>query len=246
MVLADYPTNPKYSIGKAKRKPLYEFTNTPGPIYSQDNTANLKYHSEQKWKIGDSKRPPLYTNERYDYYNYPYDETTELGAIKKKWKHIPGGAATLDPRIKYDFNEKVPGPGRYEPNYTTQLKREPAYHLGLKLNSGSSLSLSTGTGINVAPWTYNQDKVDKLSVHKSFPVYSFQKDKRKGLNEKIWTKNESYYLYSSIETQIMTHKPTMPIESIGNETREKRNKTGVFKFMMERVPQSVKIPMPKF
>ena len=60
MVLADYPTNPKYSIGKAKRKPLYEFTNTPGPIYSQDNTANLKYHSEQKWKIGDSKRPPLF------------------------------------------------------------------------------------------------------------------------------------------------------------------------------------------
>ena len=43
MVLADYPTNPKYSIGKAKRKPLYEFTNTPGPIYLQDNTANLKY-----------------------------------------------------------------------------------------------------------------------------------------------------------------------------------------------------------
>ena len=78
MVLADYPTNPKYSIGKAKRKPLYEFTNTPGPIYLQDNTANLKYHSEQKWKIGDSKRPPLYTNERYDYYNYPYDETTDL------------------------------------------------------------------------------------------------------------------------------------------------------------------------
>ena len=92
----------------------------------------------------------------------------------------------------------------------------------------------------------NQDKVDKLSVHKSFPVYSFQKDKRKGLNEKIWTKNESYYLYSSIGTQIMTHKPTMPIENIGKKTREKRNKTGVFKSMMERVPQSVKIPMPKF
>lgn len=175
MVLADYPTNPKYSIGKAKRKPLYEFTNTPGPIYSQDNTANLKYHSEQKWKIGDSKRPPLYTNERYDYYNYPYDETTDLGAIQKKWKHIPGGAATLDPRIKYDFNEKVPGPGRYEPNYTTQLKREPAYHLGLKLNSGSSLSLSTGTGINVAPWTLIKIRLISCQYIKVFLCIHFRR-----------------------------------------------------------------------
>lgn len=245
MILAEHKTNPKYSIGKAKRKPLYEFTSTPGPIYSQDNCEYLKYHSDPKWKIGDSKRPPLYSNERYDYYNYPYDKDTDLGAIPKKWKHIPGGAATLEPRIKYDFTEKVPGPGRYEPNYEAQKPRDPSYPLGLKLKS-ASLSLSTGTGINVAPWSYDQSKVGSMSTHKNYPVFSFQKDKRKGLNQKIWTKNESYYLYSSIGTQIMTHKPTMPIESIGKQTREERNKCGMFKSMMERVPQSVRISMPKF
>lgn len=205
----------------------------------------MKYGSPPKWKIGNAKRPPLSSCERFEYYNYPYDESTDLATIPKRWNHVKGGAAALDPRIKYDFTEKVPGPGRYEPNYSTQGKRQPCYFLGMKLKS-HSLSNSTGTGINVAPWTYNPDNVCALSQHREFPVYTFPKGHRKGLNEKVWTKNESYYLYSSIGNQIMTHKPTMPIESFTKASRDTQNKCGVFKSMMERQPTKISIPMPKF
>ena len=247
MILAEFPTNPKYSIGKSKRKPLHETTTTPGPNYSLENASDLKYSKPPKWKIGESLRPPLSSVERYEYYNFPYDESTDISKLPKKWDTVKGGAPTLDPRIRYDFTEKVPGPGRYEPQYgaLSKMRKSPSYVLGQRLKS-NALALQTGTGINVAPWTYSQDKVRKLSQHKEFPVYSFQKDERKGLNERVWTKNETYYVYSSIGQQIMTHKPTLPIRSFEKASREKENNRGVFKAMMERSPQKVAIAMPKF
>ncbi len=160
-----------------------------------------------------------------------------------------GGAPTLDPRIRYDFSEKVPGPGRYEPNYRSksQVMRAPTYVLGIKGNA-NSLDLKTGTGKNVAPWTYikNRDEVLSLSQHPRFAKYSFQKAERKGPEQKLWTKNESYYMYSSFGNQIMTQKNTEPIQSMTKSTRDGRLKCGVFKSMMERQPTSIRIPLPKF
>lgn len=247
MVLAEFPTNPRYSIGKARRKPLYLPNNNPGPQYSQDGYGDIKFSKPPQWKIGNALRPPLNTNERYDYFNYPYDESSDLGKLPKRWDTVIGGATTLDPRIKYDFTEKVPGPGRYEPRHEalSQSRKSPTYYLGQKLKA-SAIALETGTGVNVAPWTYNQDRVTSLSQHKAYPVYSFQKDKRKGLNERIWTKNETYYIYSSIGHQIMTQKPTMPIQSFEKASKEKLNNRGIFKTMMERAPQKISIAMPKF
>ena len=246
MVLAGIKTEPQYSIGKAQRSPIYEIIKTPGPIYSHENLSNLKFDKPPKWKIGDGKRSPLYSGEIYNYYKYKYDEASDLSKIPKKWEHVKGGAPTLDPRIRYDFTEKVPGPGRYEPDYRcrSQCSKSPSYILGLK-PSGCSLDMSTGTGINVAPWSYKQDNVTALSQHPKFAKYSFQKAERRGLEEKLWTKNESYFIYSSFGNQIMTKKPTEPIQSMTKSTRDGRIKCGVFKSMMERQPQSIRIPMPK-
>ena len=47
----------------------------------------------------------------------------------------------------------------------------------------------------------------------------------------------------TVRKQIMSN---LALAYFKKETREKRNKTGMFKSMMERVPQSVRIPMPKF
>ena len=82
----------------------------------------------------------------------------------------------MDPKNRYDFSEKTPGPGRYDPKYESQKPRMPCYFLGIKTSQNSPLDLKTGTGKNVAPWTYNQDKVSKLSGHRDFPVYSFQNE----------------------------------------------------------------------
>ena len=247
MVLAGVRTEPQYSMGKAERRPIYEIVKTPGPIYSQNNLANLKFAKPPQWKIGDAKRSPLYSGEIYNYFKYGYDEASDLSKIPKKWEHIKGGAPTLDPRIRYDFSEKVPGPGRYDPDFRSksQCMKAPTYVLGIRQN-GCSLDLATGTGKNVAPWTYKQDNVVSLSQHPKFAKYSFQKAERKGLEEKVWTKNESYFVYSAFGNQIMTKKPTEPIQSMTKSTRDGRLKCGVFKSMMERQPQSIRIPMPKF
>ena len=155
MVLGTLKTNPQYSIGKAQRSPIYEIIKTPGPIYKHENLSNLKYDKPPSWKIGDGQRSPLYSCEIYNYYKYPYDENSDISKIPKRWEHVKGGAATLDPRIRYDFSEKVPGPGRYDPDYRSksQILKAPSYVLGIK-GKATSMDLRTGTGKNVAPWSY--------------------------------------------------------------------------------------------
>ena len=37
--------------------------------------------------------------------------------MPKIWSKVKGGAMPLEARIKYDYRETVPGPGRYEPSY---------------------------------------------------------------------------------------------------------------------------------
>lgn len=247
MVLGNLITEPQYSMGKAQRPPIYEIIKTPGPIYSHDKISNLKFSKPPQWKIGTSNRSPLALNEIYNYYKYPYDENSDISTFPKKWESIKGGAPTLEPRIQYDFTEKVPGPGRYDPNYRSksQCRTAPSYFLGIK-PSGCSIDTPTGTGINVAPWSYKQEKFINLSKHPTFSKYSFQKTERKGLEEKVWTKNESYFVYSGFGNQIMTKKTTEPIQSMTRSTRDGRLKCGVFKTMMERQPTSIKIPLPKF
>ena len=247
MVLAPFKTEPQYSIGKAVRPPIYDIIKTPGPIYSHLKGSNIKFDKPPEWKIGTSTRSPLHQGEMFNYYKYPYDKNSDISLIPKKWENIKGGAPTLDPRIRYDFTEKVPGPGRYDPQYRSksQCRTAPSYVLGIK-PPGCSIDTPTGTGINVAPWSYKQDNVIALSQHPKFAKYSFQKAERKGLEDKVWTKNESYFVYSGFGNQIMTLKKTEPIQSMPKSTRNGRLKCGVFKSMMERRPQPIHIPLPKF
>ena len=247
MVLANLKTEPQYSIGKGARPTIYDIIKTPGPIYSHLKYSNIKYDKPPEWKIGTSKRSPLHSGEIYNYFKYPYDKSSDISLIPKLWENVKGGAPTLEPRIRYDFIEKVPGPGRYEPNYRSksQCKTAPSYVLGIK-GTANSLDLRTGTGKNVAPWSYDQSKVVSLSQHPRFAKYSFQKAERRGPEQKLWTKNESYFMYSSFGNQIMNTKITEPMQSMTKSTRDGRLKCGVFKSMMERQPTSIKIPLPKF
>ena len=247
MILGTLKTEPQYSMGKAKRPPIYDIIKTPGPIYSHLKGSNIKFDKPPEWKIGTGQRSPLLSSEIFNYYKYPYDKSSDISLIPKLWENVKGGAPTLEPRIRYDFTEKVPGPGRYDPKYRSksQCKTAPSFVLGIK-TGGCSIDTPTGTGINVAPWSYKQEKFVNLSQHPKFAKYSFQKAQRKGLEQKVWTKNESYFVYSSFGNQIMTRKPTEPIQSMTKSTRDGRLKCGVFKSMMERQPQAIKIPLPNF
>ena len=133
-----------------------------------------------------------------------------------------------------------------------------------------TLNLLTGTDNVVGPGKYDivysmndlegKDKKDikswvkKLrevkrnkctSIHQDVPIWSIGKDKRKGLFNKTWTKNETYEIYSCVGDQIRTHKRSEPKINIGKATRETEKVRGVFANTMSRIPTKVYIPLPK-
>lgn len=175
--------------------------NTPGPEYNMTDKFKFKkvknFFNKQSsdWKIGTSQREPLQKGERFDHYDRTYDENYDFGKIPKKWKSVRGGAISLEPRIKYDFREQVPGPGRYDPTVKYSKPKPPAYYLGERTNI-NTLDLITGTNEIVGPGSYNTDANKKTSKHVDVPNWTIGKEERKGMNLKTWTKNETYHLYS--------------------------------------------------
>lgn len=150
----------------------------------------------------------------------------------------------LEPKIKYDYREKSPGPGRYDP--TLNLTRPHAFNyvIGEQLDS-LTFKILSGTNEVVGPGKYNVEKSKLTSIHKDFPVWSLGKERRRGLFNRTWTKNETYEIYSSVADQIRTHKRSEPKINIGNSTREIEKIRGVFPSTMARTPSMVVIPLPK-
>ena len=209
-------------------------------------------------------------NEIYDYYNHFYTEKNDLSKLPKKWNKTKGGSISLEPRIKYDYREVVPGPGRYDPSYKYTKPHSYTYFMGEKFKT-LTLNLLTGTDSVVGPgkydvvysmndleiakdkdkkkiWnkTFNEVKRNKYtSIHQDPPIWSIGKNKRKGLFNKTWTKNETYEIYSSVGDQIRTHKRSEPKINIGKSTREMEKIRGVFASTMARIPTKVYIPLPK-
>ena len=212
------------------------------------------------------------TNEKYEYYKHPFSKEAEnLEKLPKKWNKVKGGAMPLEARIKYDYREAVPGPGRYDPSYKLTKPHSYKYFIGEKFKT-LTLNLLTGTDKVVGPGKYDivysmndlignskkdSNKIDwgkkfaevkrntYTSIHQDFPIWSFIKAKRKELYNKTWTKNETYEIYSSIGDQIRTHKRSEPKINIGKSTRETEKIRGVFANTMDRIPSKISIPLPK-
>ena len=191
--------------------------------------------------------------------------------MPKIWSKVKGGAMPLEARIKYDYRETVPGPGRYEPSYKLTKPKSYKYFIGEKFKT-LTLNLLTGTDKVVGPGKYdivysmndligNSKKDGKnvdwgkkfaevkrnkyTSIHQVPPVWSFIKAKRKELYNKTWTKNETYEIYSSVGDQIRTHKRSEPKINIGKATRDTEKIRGIFANTMDRIPSKVSIPLPK-
>lgn len=250
MILADEPSQPIYSLGKADRFAVTGDIvtvpkNTPGPTYDIPEVTNYKFETSHKWRIGNAKRPPLNNKEKFAYYNHVYKKEDDLGALPKKWNKVQGGAIGLEPRVKYDFRQKTPGPGRYDPSLRFTRPKTPQYFIGEKTQD-SSIKLMTGTNQNVGPGKYRVESAKYTSKHRKFPIYSIGNGKRKPLYGRPWTKNETYWIYSSMGNQVQSKKKTEEQVKIGKSTREREKLRGTFNSMMERRPMSVRIPMPKF
>ncbi len=248
LILSEEKNNPIWSLGKANRfcKAGVEFSIpfSPGPKYPPTREDNYKYRTSQQWRIGDSIRKPLHPGEKYSYYDYPYSKKDDISSFPKKWKKIRGGSMPLEPKIKYDFRERTPGPGRYNPSLNLVRPHAFNYVIGEQIDS-LTFKLLNGTGEVVGPGKYDVIKSKKTSIHRNFPKWSLGKAKRKDPFNKTWTKNETYEIYSSVADQIRTHKKSEPKINIGNSTREVEKIRGVFATTMARTPAKVTIPLPK-
>lgn len=246
LILATEKSKPIFSIGTAPRFNYQRGPKSPGPdTYSPSDVEKYKYKTTSKWKIGSSQRPPLSDKERFTYYNHRYSERDDLSKLPKKWNKLPGGSIDLEPRVKYDFSEKTPGPGRYEPSLKLARPKLPSYYIGERTKV-DPLLLKTGTNYNVGPGKYKIAPGEStLSNWHASPKYSVGKGKRRGLYNPKWTKNETYYNYHAFGDQVMSKKRTEAREKFGKSTRRIEQKRGVFRSMMERQPVRISIPMPK-
>jgi len=246
LILADEKNAPTFSFSGAERFQkvggLVSKT-TPGPVYTV--TDKYKFGVNPEWGFGTGQRPAIHTAEAYEYFNHAYDEKYDFGKVNKRWKKNVGGAMSLEPRIKYDFKEGAPGPGRYEPEVKGVKPKQPAYFFGEKTNL-NSLNLLVGTNEIVGPGAYKVEKAGFTSIHEVPPKYTMPKDKRKGLNNKVFTKNETYYLYSSCNNQLDSKKTSVPQVSFSKADRDKGKKVGMFPSTMSKMPTKVRIEHPKF
>ena len=103
-----------------------------------------------------------------------------------------------------------------------------------------------GTNEIVGPGAYKVEKAGFTSIHEFPPKYTIPKGVRQGLNNKVFTKNETYYLYSSCTDQIYSSKLSYPKLSFSKADRDKDRKTGMFPSQMSKMPTKVRIEHPKF
>lgn len=241
-----------YSFSKAERFAVTGDTitapkNTPGPQYVMPEVTKYKFDNSQKWRIGTAKRKPPNNNEKYAYFNHVYNEKEDLSKYPKKFNRTLGGAIGTAARIKYDFREKTPGPGRYNPSLKCTRPKTAQYFIAEKTGN-SALNIMTGTNKDVGPGKYRPESAIYYSHHPKFPKYSIGKAERPPLNPSSLTKNAGYgkFVYSSIGKQVQSKKKSEEEVIIGTSTREREKKRGMFTSMMERRPMSIKIAMPKF
>ncbi len=114
--------------------------------------------------------------------------------MNKKWKTTIGGAIALEPRIKFEVKDIFPGPGRYEPSLNLVKPKQPSYYIAEKGNI-TSIKNVTGTNENVSSNSYRTEIAGFTSKHLNPPKWSLPVSERKGLDMKVWTKNETYYIY---------------------------------------------------
>ena len=63
-----------------------------------------------------------------------------------------------------------------------------------------------------------------IHIIKNFPYILLEKKKGPSLNPRPWTKSETYWIYSSMGSQVQNKKKTKEMVKIGKRTREREKK----------------------
>ena len=88
--------------------------------------------------------------------------------------------------------------------------------------------------------------VNKIDKWKQPNKWSFPQANRRDLSAKNYDRHQNYDKRRSIGPQYLSKKRTAPQHKFGNETRDGRQKIGMFNSSMTQKPLNVRLPMPKF
>lgn len=127
------------------------------------------------------------------------------------------------------------------------FKQPPKYSLGgRRSNDPGVLNNATSTPEAVGPATYMIEGATKLDKWKQASKWSFPQANRRDLSNKAYDRHQTYDKRESIGPQYISRKRTAPQHKFGNETREGRQKSGMFQSSMTQQQAHIRLPHPKF
>jgi len=123
------------------------------------------------------------------------------------------------------------------------FKSSPKYSVGIRRDNGpGALANIASTSINVGPGSYHAQG----SGMKRYSGWSFPLSNRTDLYGKKADKYQTYDTRQSVGPQFVSSKKTLPQITFGRETREGREKIGMFASSMSQSALKVKLPHPSF
>ena len=201
-------------------------------LYCPANPALYKFAKPPKWSFSKGDRDNKSRNNKYDYYERPYNSQSEENNKNKKWDNrIIGGDIGVDERFMNNKNflkeATKPGPGVYNPNYNYYKYKQYNYgYMGIKTDDNNKKNQNKddedqGKYYNVGCQIGSDINNYKFSNSPRFIFGTSDRDINKKRGFKV---NESYLKYSSFGEQIMAQKDTRPIYSFGKQDRFNKNK----------------------
>lgn len=135
----------------------------------------------------------------------------------------------------------TPGPGRYNPKVEPVKLRPPSYYMAEKTNK-FAIKLETGTDEKVGPGKYVTEG-KYTSKHNTPSKWSIPKQPKKPIIINTPSKNQTYFIYSSLGNQIISKKKTEVQNSIGKEAKD-RMVRGTFSAHLSFRPTRISLPLP--
>ena len=128
-----------------------------------------------------------------------------------------------------------------------EYKSSPRYTLGKRSENGAGvLTNLTSTPSEVGPGSYISESVTNLAKWKQPSKWSFAQAGRRDLYGKTNDRYQTYDIRSSIGCQPLSTKRSLPQFKMPQETRDGRQKTGIFASAMTQPPVKIHIPHPSF
>jgi len=104
----------------------------------------------------------------------------------------------------------------------------------------------TSTPETVGPATYMSENVTKVDKWKQTSKWTFPQANRQELYMKKDDRHQTYDTRRAVGKQALSTKKSAPQFKIGSETRDSRQKTGMFKGAMTQQPVKIHLPHPTF